>query len=95
MKSRVCLIPLAVPFQPGMDCTRARRQRRLLLGISILLILCWASCAIWLIGARRGERSTAEVLAQQRTIVALFSEEMERSRQVGAGNFSLFLVKAE
>ena len=92
MKSRICLTPLAVPFQNDhrsifpapagnrIDCARARRQRRLLLGMSILLILCWALGAIWLIGVRRGDRSTAEVLAQQGRIAALFPEEMVRSR---------------
>ena len=84
MKNRVCLTPLTAQFQSGRrphsfsatlhrtDDTRARRQRRLLLGMSILLIFSWAIGAIWLIGVRRGERSTAEVLAQQETIVALF-----------------------
>lgn len=107
MKSRGYFTPLAVQFPHGhrsptfsavvnrLDSTRVRRQRRLLLGVSILLILCWAIGAIWLIGVRRGERSTAEALAQQRTIAALFSEEMVSSRQAGAGNFSLFLVKQE
>lgn len=92
MKSRVCLTPLAVPFQNDhrsnslapagnrIDCARARRQRRMLLGMGILLILCWAIGAIWLIGVRRGERSTAEVLAQQGTIFALIPEEMVHSR---------------
>ena len=84
MKSRVCFTPLAVPFQSDrrfpsfpaarhrLDGTRTRRQRRLLLGVSLLLIFSWTIAAIWLIGVRRGERSTAEVLAQQETIVALF-----------------------
>ena len=92
MKSRVCLTPLAVPFQNDprsifpapagnrIDCTRARRQRRLLLGVSLLLILCWTLGAIWLIGVRRGERSTAEVLAQQGTIAILYPGEMVESR---------------
>lgn len=107
MKSRVCLTRLVVPFQHDrrlhsfssavnrLDITRACRLRSLLLGVSILLILCWTIAAIWLINVRRGERSTAEVLAEQRTIAAFFPEEMARSRQAGAGNFSLFLVKAE
>ena len=92
MKNRVCLTPLAVPFQSDrrshsfpaalhrLDGTRVRRQRRLLLGVSILLILCWAIGAIWLIGVRRGERSTTEVLAQQGTIAALYPGEMVESR---------------
>ena len=92
MKSRVCFTPLTVSFPPErrsyaistavnrMDCTRARRQRRLLLGASLLLILSWTIGAIWVISVRRGERSTAEVLAQQGTIAALYSEEMVRSR---------------
>lgn len=92
MKSRVCLTPLAVTFQSGhrsptifsavhrLEGTRVRRQRRLLLGVSILLILGWTIGAIWLIGVRRGERSTTEVLAQQGTIAALFPGGMERSR---------------
>jgi hypothetical protein len=62
-----------------MDFTRVRRQRRLLLGVSILLILCWTIGAIWLIGVRRGERSPAEVLAQQGAIAALFPGEIEGS----------------
>jgi len=84
MKNRVCLTPLTAPFpsahrshtfsgavhRPG--GTRARRQRRLLLGMSILLIFSWTIVAIWLINVRRGERSTVEVRAQQETIVALF-----------------------
>ena len=92
MKSRVCLTPLAVPFQNDhkshfpvpadnrIDSIRVRRQRRLLLGVSLLLILCWTVGAIWLIGVRRGERSTADVVAQQGTIAALYSGERERSR---------------
>ena len=92
MKNHVCLTPLAVSYQCDhgshsfplagnrRDCTRARQQRRLLLGVSILLILCWTIGAIWLIGARREERSPAEVLAQQGAIVALFTDEMERIR---------------
>lgn len=107
MKCRVCLTPLAAPFQSGqrspsfpsainrLDCTKGHRQRRFLLGVSFLLILCWTISAIWLIGVRRGERSTAEALAQQRTIAALFQEEMVSSRQAGAGNFALFLAKPE
>ena len=104
MKSSVCLTRLIVPFQQDrrlhsfssavnrLDITRACRLRCLL---SILLILCWTIAAICLINARRGERSTAEVLAQQGMIATLYSGEMARSRQAGAGNFSLFLVKAE
>jgi hypothetical protein len=92
MKSRVCFNPLAVPFHHGrrfhsfssavnrLDITRACRPRRLLLGVSILLILGWTIGAIWLINVRRGERSTAEALAQQRTIAAFYSMEMVRSR---------------
>lgn len=84
MKNRVCLTPLTAPFQSAhrsptfsgdvhrLGGTRVRRQRRLLLGVSILLILGWTLGAIWLINVRRGERSTVEVLAQQETIVALF-----------------------
>ena len=107
MKSRVCFTPLSVSFQPErrtyvissavnrLDGARARRQRRLLLGVSILLILSWTIGAIWLIGVRRGERSTAEVVAQQGTIAALYAGERERSRQADTGKISLFLVKAE
>lgn len=88
MKCRVCLTPSGVPFQADhrsqpvnrMDSNRVRRQRRLLLGVSILLILSWTISAIWLISARRGERSRAEALAQQRTIAALFPEEMVSRR---------------
>jgi len=92
MKSRVCFNPLAVPFQHGrrfhsfssavnrLDITRACRPRRLLLGVSILLILGWTLGAIWLISVRQEERSTAEALARQGAIAALFSGEMGRSR---------------
>jgi hypothetical protein len=48
--------------------------------MSILLILCWTIGAIWLIGVRRGERSTAEVLVQQGMIATLYSEKMVSSR---------------
>lgn len=106
MKSRDCLTPLAVPFQNNhrslfpasadnrIDCTRARRQRRWLLGVSLLLILSWTVGAIWLIGVRRGERSLIEVVTQQETIAALYSKERE-CRQADTGKISLFLVKAE
>lgn len=88
MKSRVCFSPLSVSLQPGhrfpsfspVVVTRARRQRRLLLGMSIALILCWMIGAIWLIDVRRSERSTAEVLAQQGAIAAILSTEMVNSR---------------
>lgn len=76
MKNRVCLTPLTAPFQSGHRSSSfspaIRRQRRLLLGVSILLIFSWTIVAIWLINVRRGERSTVEVRAQQETIVALF-----------------------
>lgn len=92
MKSRAFLTPLSVAYQHDhrshsfplasnrMGCIRIRRQRRLLLGASLLLILWWTIGAIWLIGVRRGERSPAEVLAQRIAITALFPEEMKRSR---------------
>ena len=92
MKSRVCSPPLAVSFQSGhrspaifsaghrLDGTRARRQRRLLLGVSILLILGWTLGAIWLISVRQEERSTTEALARQGAIAAFFSGEMGRTR---------------
>jgi CHASE3 domain sensor protein len=53
-----------------MDGSRSRQQRRLLLGVSLLLILCWMIGAIWLISMRRGERNMTEVAAQQRVIAA-------------------------
>ena len=81
-------------FSPLSPCA-LRRQKNLLLGMGLFLIFCWTLGAIWLIGVRRGERSTAEVLAQQRTIAVRFQGEMVGSRQPGAGNFALFLVKAE
>lgn len=88
MKSRVCFPPLAVshrspsffPAGQRLDGSRARRQRRLLLGVSILLILGWTLGAIWLISVRQEERSTAEALARQGTIAVLFSGEIGRSR---------------
>ena len=92
MKNRVCLTPLTAPFRPGrrppsffpaghhLDGSRARRQRRLLLGVSILLILCWTIGAVWLINMRRGEWSTAEVLERQGAIAALLPAEMESRR---------------
>jgi hypothetical protein len=67
----------------------------LLLGVTLLLILSWTVGAIWLIGVRRGERSTAEVVTQQETIAALYSEERESSRQADTGKISLFLANAE
>lgn len=92
MKSRICFTPLAVPFLPGhrshhptragkrIDVTRVRRQRRLLLGVSILLIFCWTIGAIWLISVRQGERSTAEVLARQGVIASHYHGGMTGSR---------------
>jgi CHASE3 domain sensor protein len=84
MKSRVCFPPLAVPCRPGHRSSSfspaIRRQRRLLLGVSILLILGWTIGAIWLINVRRGERSTAEVRERQGAIAALLPAEMARSR---------------
>jgi hypothetical protein len=92
MKNHVSLTPLAVSYQyehgprsfplsgNRRDCARSRQQRRLLLGVSILVILCWTIGAIFLIGTRREERSPAEMLAQQGVIAALFPEEMEGSR---------------
>ena len=92
MKSRICFPPLSAPYQAEhrsftfssgikrLDGTRARRQRHLLLGVSILLIICWVVGAIWLISARRGERSTADVLAQQKAIAILFPSEMTGNR---------------
>jgi hypothetical protein len=56
-----------------MDVFRSRQQRRLLLGVSLLLILCWMIGAIWLISARRGERNMAVVSVQQRAIAASFA----------------------
>lgn len=83
MKSRTKVIPFSVPFQPGqrfrsMDGSRVRQQRRLLLGVSLLLILCWMIGAIWLISVRRGERNMAEVSVQQRAIAASFSTKPAR-----------------
>lgn len=84
MKNRVCLTPLTALSQSGHRSpafsgaahrpggSRVRRQRRLFLGVSILLIISWTVMAIWLIDVRRGERSTVEVRAQQETIAALF-----------------------
>lgn len=107
MKNHGCLTPLAVPFHSDrrshsfpatlhrLDGARVRRQRRMLLGVSILLILCWAIGAIWLIDMRRGERSTTEVLVQQGMIAALYPGEMVSGRQTDTGKISLFLVKAE
>jgi hypothetical protein len=88
MKSCVNFIPVSIPFQHGQrfravknnDATRSRPQRRLLLGVSLLLILCWTIGAILLISQRRGERGMAEVLAQQRVIAASFSTEIAPGR---------------
>jgi hypothetical protein len=88
MKSRVCFPPLAAPHRSPsfslaghrLDGSRARRQRRLLLGVSILLILGWTIGAVWLINVRRGERSTAEVRERQGAIAALLPAEMASSR---------------
>lgn len=88
MKSCANFIPVSVPFQHNQRLqpvkskagTRYRQQRRLLLGVSFLLILSWTIGAILLISMRRGERDMAEVLAQQRTIVATFSTAIARSR---------------
>jgi hypothetical protein len=88
MKSCDNFIPVSVPFQhkqrfQAVKCkvgTRSRQQRRLLLGVSLLLILSWTIGAILLISMRRGERDRAEVLAQQIAIAALFSTETAPSR---------------
>lgn len=85
MKSRAHNIPFSFSFQHGLrslrrECSRTRQQRRWLLGVSILLILCWVVGAIWLINVRRGERGTAEVLAQKGTIAALYAGETVDSR---------------
>ncbi|PKN11459.1 MAG: hypothetical protein CVU69_12305 [Deltaproteobacteria bacterium HGW-Deltaproteobacteria-4] len=88
MKSCDHFIPVSVPFQHNQRFqpvkskvgTRSGQQRRLLLGVSFLLILSWTVGAILLISMRRGERDMAEVLAQQRAIAASFSREISRSR---------------
>ncbi|MDO9079678.1 MAG: hypothetical protein Q7U44_02690 [Desulfuromonadales bacterium] len=81
MKSCDTYIPVSVPFQhhqkyQPVKCnagTRSRQQRRLLLGVSLLLILSWMLGAIWLISLRRAERNMTEVAVQQRAIAAVFS----------------------
>jgi len=78
MKSHANVISFTVPFEHGqrsknVDIYRSRQQRRWLLGVSLLLILCWMVGAIWLISVRRGERSTAEVAVLQRVMAASFS----------------------
>lgn len=78
MKSRTNVLPFSVPFQSAqrarrVDGSRSRQQRRLLLGVSLLLILCWMIGAIGLISLRRGERNMAEVSVQQRAIAMAFS----------------------
>ena len=88
MKSCANFIPVSIPFQHNQRFqsvkskagTRPRQQRRLLLGVSLLLILGWTIGAIFLISMRRGERDMSEVLAQQRAIAASFSMEIARSR---------------
>lgn len=96
MKSRVCFPSFLIPSQPGhgpKQCQpvakaidlaaikgRARWQRSLLRGISLMLIFCWAIGSIWLIRARQGERSTAEVMERRGTIAAHFSAERMRNR---------------
>ena len=88
MKSCANFIPVFIPLQQGQrfqavknnDATRSRPQRRLLLGVSLLLILCWTIGAILLTSLRRGERGMAEVLAQQRAIAASFSREIALGR---------------
>lgn len=75
MKSRSCFPSFFPVFRFG-----RRRQKNLLLVMTLLLIFCWTLGAIWLIGARRGERNTAEVMAQQRTIAALLPAEMVSRR---------------
>lgn len=95
MKSRICFPHLSAPYRTEhrsfafspvikrLDGTRARRQRHLLLGVSILLIICWVVGAIWLISARRRERSTADVRAQQKAIVIVFPSEMNGQSLTG------------
>ncbi len=88
MKSCDNFIPVSVPFQHNQRFqpvkskvgTRSRQQRRLLLGVSFLLILSWTIGAIFLISMRRGERDMAEVLAQQSAIAASFSTEIAQRR---------------
>ena len=88
MKSCEAYIPVSVPFQHHQRCQpvkskagpRSRQQRRLLLGVSLLLILCWTIGAILLISLRRGERNMAEVLAQQRAIAASFPPKIAPGR---------------
>lgn len=88
MKSCDNFPPVSVPFlyhrrfQPVKRKlgTRSRQQRRLLLGVSLLLILSWTIGALLLISTRRVERDMSEVLAQQRAIAAAFSTEIARSR---------------
>ena len=48
----------------------AGQQRNLLLGLSVLLILCWTIASIWLISVRQGERSRVEGGERRGTIVA-------------------------
>jgi len=78
MNRRVNVLLFSVSFQHGqrtrsLDVSRSRQQRRLLLAVSFLLILCWTIGAIWLISVRRGERNMAEVFVPQRPITASFS----------------------
>lgn len=80
MKSCDTFIPVSVPFLHKQRFpvksnagTRSRQQRRLLLGVSLMLILSWMIGAIWLITLRRAERNTTEVAVQQRAIAAVFS----------------------
>ena len=88
MKSYDNFTPVSAPFQhylrdqpvKSKAGTRSRQQRRLLFGVSLLLILIWTIGAILLISMRRGERDMAEVLAQQRAITASFATETARSR---------------
>lgn len=47
-----------------------RRKRPVLLGASILLIICWTIGSIWLINARMVERSTEDLL-ERRTIISV------------------------
>lgn len=84
MKSRICSTPFSIParisHQPKESHLLARRQRNLLLGVSLLLILCWVLASIWLISMRREARRLAEVGREQEIIALLFPAEEAISR---------------
>lgn len=59
---------------------RTRRLQHILLGMSLLLILCWTIGSIWLISVRQGERSHAEQMERRGAIVRCSPEELAENR---------------